>query len=408
MSGILDSKSRVMDTVVTQQGRKQLANGGLSISYASFTDSTAYYLADAVSGSQDASERICLEAAELPQDMITFEADEFGKLLPFTPSAGSSTSEYSNIAGQVFVNSVSGGYIPIDCSPVDASLGVSVPSNFQNLFTTGIADELLASSLQNFKNLYIIGSINEGLDDLSVDRFGLSQTSITFNVDGERPVDDQTKHSVNINERDSIFNDQRFSRIHNFKFLPPLRVKPPTQQHVEAVIQQQTPIVNKLPSKLSRFRSDISHDSGQGFAVKTTSKTEIQNDMSLYLLGRYAPLGSIHSLTDNELLAGLKSFESMGYRVDVDFTPRPQDNRVICQVFERKGGTLSKLDIVEFGRVKLENGQLGDVYFLGKVIIDDNNTNTFVHIFTMIFESYDPSSKQSRSQAKIKSSMRGI
>ena len=38
MSGILDNKSRVLDTVITTEGRRQLAEGGVDIQYVTFTD----------------------------------------------------------------------------------------------------------------------------------------------------------------------------------------------------------------------------------------------------------------------------------------------------------------------------------------------------------------------------------
>ena len=83
MSGILDSKSRVLDTIVTSLGRQQIADGKLNIRYVSFTDALTFYKADLVSGTQDATRRIYLESCNLPQDQITFEADDCGKIMPF-------------------------------------------------------------------------------------------------------------------------------------------------------------------------------------------------------------------------------------------------------------------------------------------------------------------------------------
>ena len=84
MSGILDSKSRVMDVVITEEGRRQMHNGNLKIEFASFTDCHTFYEADAVSGSADASKRIFLEApTTLTQDQITFETDGSGNIVSF-------------------------------------------------------------------------------------------------------------------------------------------------------------------------------------------------------------------------------------------------------------------------------------------------------------------------------------
>ena len=73
MSGILDNKKRIMDVVLTKEGRRQMANGDIRIHFASFTDKHTFYEADAVSGSSDASDRLFFEASSLPFDQITLK-----------------------------------------------------------------------------------------------------------------------------------------------------------------------------------------------------------------------------------------------------------------------------------------------------------------------------------------------
>lgn len=387
MSGLLDSKQRVMDTIVTLQGRRQMSNGGMKIAYASFTDSTTFYLADAVSGSQDATNRVYLEASCLPQDMITFEADDSGRLLPFTASTGSFDPAYVVVRGQILSGSGVGGTVPLD--------DVTFASESQ---------KLTESSLQNFKNLYVIGTSDELLEEMG-DRFGLSTVNHTFNVDGSRPIDDQTKHTVNINDRESLFNDPRFSRIPNFKFLPPLRAAPPPE------LQFAPTIVNEIKSarhigvrSMPAWRNTSRAQFSQKRTTPLVSTPAI--DPSPYLLGQYRPLGSTKGISDAEIMSGLQFFEKHGFRVDVDFDPRPPVNRLVCQFFEKSTGTLLKLDMLDFGKVVLENGQLGDVYFVGKVVTDDNGTHTFIHLFTLVFESYSPSAKQSRAESRMRASTR--
>ena len=85
MAGILDSKTRMIDAVVTQIGRQQIASGMLRVEYASFTDAYAYYEADAVSGSSDATSRVYFEAAgDRRQDFVTFETDDSGNSIGST------------------------------------------------------------------------------------------------------------------------------------------------------------------------------------------------------------------------------------------------------------------------------------------------------------------------------------
>jgi hypothetical protein len=83
MSGILDSKSRIIDAILTVEGRRQMAEGTFEISYATFSDLGVSYIPDPVNGHDDPTSKIYLEACNLPQDQITFEANDEGKLIPF-------------------------------------------------------------------------------------------------------------------------------------------------------------------------------------------------------------------------------------------------------------------------------------------------------------------------------------
>ena len=53
MSGILNKKQRFVDTVITDEGRRQLASGDFKIEFATFSDSEAFYRADLASGTFD-------------------------------------------------------------------------------------------------------------------------------------------------------------------------------------------------------------------------------------------------------------------------------------------------------------------------------------------------------------------
>jgi hypothetical protein len=81
MSGILDSKSRIIDAILTTEGRRQMAEDTFEISYATFTDAGVSYVTDKIDGHQDPTVKIMFEACNLPQDQITFEANDEGKLV---------------------------------------------------------------------------------------------------------------------------------------------------------------------------------------------------------------------------------------------------------------------------------------------------------------------------------------
>ena len=181
MSGILNSKTRILDTIITDEGRRRLAAGEFQIQYVSFTDGETFYQADAVSGSDDASRRIFLEASSRRQDQVTFETDANGNPVTFR-------SENSRAAGKTI--------------------------------TSGTYAGLLQSSIDNFQNLRIIGSDDPFWDD---NEFSASVLTASFSITDDTPISVQNDVvAASINDVESFFQDKRLSHITNFKFLPPV------------------------------------------------------------------------------------------------------------------------------------------------------------------------------------------
>ena len=145
--GFLDGKTRILDTIITLQGRSQIAAGKLKAEFYSFTDLGAFYVQDtSVSAALDGTRRLYLEAASLPQDMITFESDDAGKLVNFRAS---------NVLvrnGQILVEVSSG----LDASGSNGAGKQFLPVQ-DNVFAS-MADGLLSSSMDSYSNNYIIGS----------------------------------------------------------------------------------------------------------------------------------------------------------------------------------------------------------------------------------------------------------
>ena len=196
MAGILDPKSRIMDVVLTQQGRRQIASGKMRIEYATFTDLGASYDATIDYSIEDPSGKLYLEAlTDVSADMITFETDDSGYLLPFT--------------GDLAAISAGGNLIPGSGSS-DLTGSITATSEF-----------LLQSITQSLGWNQIIGT-NDPLSETT--GFQVSQPSITFNVRDGFPFD----HSrgdveyATLNTIESLQNDMRLSNLPNFKYLPPV------------------------------------------------------------------------------------------------------------------------------------------------------------------------------------------
>lgn len=114
MSGILDNKSRIIDAILTIEGRRQMAEGTFEVSYATFTDSGVCYMPDIENGHEDPTNKIYFEATNLPQDQITFEANDEGKLVPFrSQEVKLFTPQASNIPSSVTEGRLSNGRLTL-------------------------------------------------------------------------------------------------------------------------------------------------------------------------------------------------------------------------------------------------------------------------------------------------------
>jgi len=345
MSGILDAKTRVLDSIITLEGRKQLSQGGIYIRYVSFTDAATYYAADVVSGSADATLRLYLESCHLPQDQVTFQADDLGKLLPFD-----ATGDKLVRGGQV---------IDYSFRPVTQLLftgsqlqGTTLRGDMLSQVGTGI----LTGSIDNFVKQMAIGSRDPIFDD---EDFALSHNEIEFTIHEDRPLPAAASHLGNINHLEDIFSDPRFSHLPNFKFLPPI---------------------------------NRTNHSG-------LNKTDHRN-VSNRATGHYVPWGRSHVFAVNQehVLREHTHFAKMGYMKEVNFEPTSRANNLFIQAFEITHDTMFKLDVIDFGTwhsppVRNEAlatpddaGPVCQIFFIGKLVTKPGtHTHAFVHLFTMFF-----------------------
>lgn len=304
MAGILDSKKRVIDAILTFEGRNQIARGDLRIKSYTFSDAGTYYRADIASGSADATKRIHFEASNLPQDSITLESNDEGRVSPFKNGSGIQVTD-----GQIV--------------EYDSRSSATILNGTEFLFSSSI---LMNEPNVNFRNLQVLSTVDSIFDDSS---FGVGNSNIEFQINDKRPLK-KSLWSSNITHEESLFNDERLSNSLNFKYLPPINK-------------------SKVP------------------------------------VGTYPPWGG-PSLTYSKLSEELKKFESMGYSKVVSFEPTSKLNNLFIQVFERNFDQLSKLRIIDFGRHKNSSNQVVHVFFVGKLLTDDNDNHTFSHVMTMVFQ----------------------
>lgn len=350
MSGILDSKTRILDSIVTLEGRRQLANGGINIRYVTFTDTATYYSADIVSGSADATVRLYLEACHLPQDQITLKSDNLGRITPFNGSLN------------LGVGIKSGQLLKFSFNPPDPSTLItgSIKPAAATTTLTGSSlfssvEGLLTSSIDNFKNQHTIGSIDSIFDD---DEFAIGNKQLEFIITDNRPIE-SADYSANINYLDDVYNDPRFCNLTNFKYMPP---------------------VNKID------------ESG----IDKTDRQAIKK----YNLGNYKPWGSTKKFNHLQVLSEHSAYAKMGYVRTINFDPTSRANNLFIQAFEVTNDTMFKMDIIDFGSwytspvdaslyFSNEPNQIGTtvkILFVGKLVLKpETNTHSFIHLFTLVF-----------------------
>jgi hypothetical protein len=191
MGGILDGKARVLDTIITQVGKRQLAQGGIDVKYVSFSDSTTFYKKDLESPdflpfAENPIGRIQFEACNLPQDQVVFSINTEGKI------------DYSTLA-ELNGPIIRDGNVIIEYS--------GSAENESDLFIDG----LISSSLDNFEDLQILGTSDFLFDD--------ADFQITQQGSGFRITETSVKHEDSLID---VFRDRNFSNSIKYKFLPPI------------------------------------------------------------------------------------------------------------------------------------------------------------------------------------------
>jgi hypothetical protein len=240
MSGLLEKKSRILDTFITTEGRRQASTGKMKVEYVSFSDAGAIYALDTlISGGLDFTSRLTFEAGNLPQDSITFEADDSGKLLANFISADAG---YNVVAGQIYSGS--------NTEHVTGSQFASLSA------------KLLSSTLDSFKKLSILGSPDPL--NLNYNDFIVYPEIVEFNITKTKPISNSEMQTIDIDKVESLFYDKRLSHIPNFKFLPPVN-KPRTGNMASATLGDYANINQSPILQFSDLQRELNEIDRMGF-----------------------------------------------------------------------------------------------------------------------------------------------
>lgn len=207
MAGILDPKSRFLDVFITNEGRRQLANGGFDIRYYTFSDIGTSYDADVASGSADPGGKIYLEGSNLPQDSITFEANDSGNVIQSPPIPYATNSNNSSAFATISSYVRDGGIYQLRVSGSVSQLLSLTGSAFAST-----SEQLFSGFLTNFQNNQIIGSNDSIFDDTE---FNVTPRNLNFSTPAS------TQQKIKIDLSDSFWSDAKVSHLKNFMYLPP-------------------------------------------------------------------------------------------------------------------------------------------------------------------------------------------
>jgi len=195
MAGILDKKTRFMDTFLTDRGRQELAKGELRFSFATFSDYGTFYDASLEDPkvATDATTRIQFEAANRPQDLVIPEFDNDGGML--FPAG-----EFDIVNGELKVLTGSTNFIKGNDLVMSSSAAIS-------------------DSMNSFIDMQPLRS------EEAIQRtvgFSISSNSKVFQVDAHGPIPKGSTTNIKLDDIESLWQDKKLTHVPNFKFMPPI------------------------------------------------------------------------------------------------------------------------------------------------------------------------------------------
>ena len=371
MAGILNKKERIMDVIVTREGRRQMADGNLRATFASFTDNMAFYESDIVSGSTDPTDRLYFEAFSTEADQIIYEKDDSGRLV-----GEINNPDLTLLGDQLFKKNAPGEFLELTGS----------------VFASEI-DGIVTASIFNFKSQQIIGS--EKGNQFNSKQFNLTRNKIYFNIDNYSPFQKSPDQSIiDLQATTPLFFDRRLANKPQFKWLPPVNTL-----GVQVANFENVKTFNAFSSKHL-----IREDSSWGKFLKDISIIDASQDIEgEEISDAYETQGGI--IETAESIAQGSEIQDYLQKETIKFEQTSNRNRLFCQMFEvnAEGNNrkIIKLDILDMGVFNLSDKELlalkeinnnqsshksKHFFYAGKVFEDEFGVPSFLRLFTLMFD----------------------
>ena len=194
MAGILDVKRRIMDAMITVDGRRQMASNTIDITFATFSDEGLFYDSDDGVSARDISDLPILEVMSLPRDIIIPEVDDDGAF-------SLNLSDGNKIVNGRKVISGALDTIQVDENGVRTVVKVdSVLTGTINVYSGTV--EAMDTARKHFQQLNMLKTDDGLLDSLfkvDVNSFNLTTEEKEISISAIRPLmfDDSINHIIN-------------------------------------------------------------------------------------------------------------------------------------------------------------------------------------------------------------------
>lgn len=402
MAGILDNKKRIMDTIVTQEGRRQLTSGNFKIKYASFTDGNTFYEEDLAVGSTDATIRIPFEAVNKFQDNIVFETDDSGNLLHFQGSEVELNADGSIVSmTATYPNDtrIYNGKVVVEIKGQNAA-GLDYFHYYDEdteetiYWVYGYADDASDSAGDGTW----AGTGSEDIDgygwfitvstyiwpsDANKSHMVSTKNFITNTLENKSLVTDSEGFSSAVSGSLAAsfesFQQQNFITTKNERYTEKFNIL-----HAEDLVFNYTTKSEDNPAGIE-FEKDLNtlpafvHDKKLSKVLNFKFLPPInKNDKSPN--GNFRDLNEGNTYTDLQIDRDLRRYN----KIELKTTSSSENNNIMVQMFEENTARkrMTKLDMIDFGTIK-RGENFVKIVFVGKVLKDAFDQPTFLNIFTM-------------------------
>ena len=420
MAGILDSKERLIDFILTQEGKRQAGIGQMRIEYATLTDYHTFYESELFEGEEFASDpgmRIFFEATNRYQDTIVPElvggtvmnpirTSEFlfdGKMVFREPErigstirkrlvTGTQTTTYQSVifANQTdpsikvkiyYINQTSN--TPVSISTINGASNQSEIEIHVKL-TNGHSTASQIISAFNSKislNKFVSVSLAPNSNPSEIQTFVGSKALVATIKSNDIAPNLLKDISKNFIDQKILSTEDPFGDSGGFIASPKsasmtLELNPIFQKASSSGITN----IETAPSIFADKR--FSHLPNFMFMPPVNSSNSFGESTVLAI---YPKLNEVEEYTFDQIKSDVRNKDF----ISVTFEKTSRDNNLLCQWFESSPDNFEKLSIVDFGEFDDDNDITTPpkrVFFVGRIIKDKTGVETFLNIFTIIAE----------------------